>query len=107
MTRALPGMVEQVRSLTDMARLRGSSSERLQVLDQVHPLVFGQLVAECMAAVAQPEAGRVVKEVGYVDGTLHGGDFLVGQFVVLPAHLPGVVVLKISRGGTSETARPG
>ena len=40
------------------------SSQRLQILDQVHPLFLGQVVAEGVAAVAHAEAGGVDDELG-------------------------------------------
>src|SRR5271157_5641126 len=82
-------------------------SEGLEVLDQVHPLIFGQLVAEGVAAVAQAEAGRIVEEMGLVGRTLHGGGLRGGQLVELPADLLCVVVLEIGGGRTREATGPG
>ncbi len=82
-------------------------SEGLEILEQVHPLIFGQLVPEGVAVVAQAEAGRIVEEVGLVGRALHGGELCVGQLVELPADLPCVVVLEVGRRGTREATGPG
>ena len=79
-----------------------SESECLQILDQVRPLVFAQLVTEGVAAVAQAVARGVVEEMGLVGGGLHGGGFLIGQFLEFPADMFLVVMCVVGRRGTAK-----
>ena len=60
-------------------RLASSCSQRLEILDQVHPFILGESIAKRVAAVVQAEAGGVDHEYGLKRRPPGGrGEFLGG-----------------------------
>ena len=77
--------------------------KRLEVLDQVHPLLFGEVVAKSMAAVAHAEPGGVDDELGLKRRAAGGrGQLFGGDLGELPADVVGVVVREVGRRGAGE-----